>query len=34
LSDKLKEKAEDKYLMEEVNVDKEGLKQLKKNLKK
>jgi hypothetical protein len=34
MSDKLKEKAEDKYLMDELNVDKEGLKQLKKKLAK
>jgi hypothetical protein len=34
MTDKLKEKAEDKYLMEELNVDKEELKQLKKKLAK
>jgi len=34
MSDKLKEKAEDKYLMEELNIDKEALKQLKKKLAK
>ena len=34
MSDKLKEKAESKYLMEELNVDKEGLKKLKKKLAK
>ena len=34
MSDKLKEKAEDKYLMEELNIDKKTLKQLKKKLAK
>ena len=34
MSDKLKGKAEDKYLMEELNIDKEALKQLKKKLAK
>jgi hypothetical protein len=34
MSDKLKEKAEDKYLMEELNIDKDALKQLKKKLAK
>ncbi|MGK0386201.1 MAG: hypothetical protein ACI849_000810 [Patiriisocius sp.] len=34
MNDKLKEKAEDQYLMEELNIDKEGLKQLKKKLAK
>lgn len=34
MSDKLKEKAENKYLMEELNIDKETLKQLKKKLAK
>lgn len=34
MSDKLKEKAEDKYLMDELNVDKDALKQLKKKLAK
>lgn len=34
MSNKSKEKAEDKYLMEELNIDKEGLKQLKKKLAK
>jgi len=34
MNDKLKEKAEDKYLMEELNIDKEALKQLKKKLAK
>ncbi len=34
MSSKLKEKAEDKYLMEELNIDKEALKQLKKKLAK
>lgn len=34
MSDKLKEKVEDKYLMEELNIDKEGLKKLKKKLAK
>jgi len=34
MSDKLKEKIEDKYLMEELNIDKEGLKKLKKKLAK
>jgi len=32
--DKLKEKAEDKYLMAELNIDKDALKQLKKKLAK
>ena len=34
MGDKLKEKAEDKYLMEELNIDKDALKQLKKKLAK
>lgn len=34
MSYKLKEKAEDKYLMEELNIDKVALKQLKKKLAK
>jgi len=34
MSDKLKAKAEDKYLMEELNIDKEALKQLRKKLAK
>jgi hypothetical protein len=34
MSDKLKEKAEDKYLMDELNIDKDALKQLKKKLAK
>jgi hypothetical protein len=34
MSNKLKEKAEDKYLMEELNIDKVALKQLKKKLTK
>ena len=34
MSDKLKEKAEDKYLMDELNIDKEALKKLKKKLAK
>ncbi len=34
MSDKLKEKAEDKYLMNELNIDKEELKKLKKKLSK
>lgn len=34
MSEKLKEKLEDKYLMEELSVDKEALKQLKKKLAK
>jgi hypothetical protein len=34
MSDKLKEKVEDKYLMEELNIDKKKLKQLKKKLAK
>ncbi|WP_179338714.1 Pycsar system effector family protein [Winogradskyella ludwigii] len=34
MSDKSKGKAEDKYLMEELNIDKEALKQLKKKLAK
>jgi hypothetical protein len=34
MSDKLKKKAEDQYLMEELNIDKEVLKQLKKKLAK
>jgi hypothetical protein len=34
MSDKLKEKAEDKYLMDELNIDKKELKQLKKKLAK
>ena len=34
MSDKLKEKTENKYLMEELNIDKETLKQLKKKLAK
>ncbi len=34
MSDKLKEKAEDKYLMEELNIDKKALKELKKKLAK
>ena len=34
MSDKLKEKAEDKYLMQELNIDKDALKQLKKKLAK
>ncbi|MDO5968205.1 DUF5706 domain-containing protein [Flavivirga aquimarina] len=34
MSNKLKEKAEDKYLMEELNIDKEALKKLKKKLLK
>jgi hypothetical protein len=34
MSDKLKEKAENKYLMEELNIDKDALKQLKKKLAK
>ncbi len=34
MSDKLKEKAEDKYLMEELNIDKDALKKLKKKLAK
>jgi hypothetical protein len=34
MSDKSKEKAEDKYLMEELNIDKDALKQLKKKLAK
>ncbi|MCL5128132.1 MULTISPECIES: Pycsar system effector family protein [unclassified Algibacter] len=34
MSDKQKEKAEDKYLMDELSLDKDGLKQLKKKLAK
>jgi len=34
MSDKRKEKAEDKYLMDELSLDKDGLKQLKKKLAK
>ncbi|MEP5341353.1 MAG: Pycsar system effector family protein [Algibacter sp.] len=34
MSDKVKGKAEDKYLMEELNIDKEELKKLKKKLLK
>ena len=34
MSDKLKEKAKDNYLMEELNIDKDTLKQLKKKLAK
>ncbi len=34
MSDKLKEKAEGKYLMEELNIDKKELKQLRKKLAK
>jgi hypothetical protein len=34
MSNKQKEKAEDKYLMEELNIDKDALKQLKKKLVK
>jgi hypothetical protein len=34
MSDKLKAKATDSYLMEELNIDKEALKQLKKKLAK
>ena len=34
MSNKSKEKAEDKYLMEELNIDKEALKKLKKKLAK
>ena len=34
MSEKQKQKVEDQYLMEELNVDKEGLKQLKKKLAK
>ncbi|WP_405293181.1 Pycsar system effector family protein [Algibacter sp. Ld11] len=34
MSNKLKEKAEDKYLMDELSLDKDGLKQLKKKLAK
>jgi hypothetical protein len=34
MSDKLKEKAENKYLMAELNIDKDALKQLKKKLAK
>ncbi len=34
MSNKSKEKAEDKYLMDELNIDKEALKQLKKKLAK
>nr|WP_321226219.1 Pycsar system effector family protein [uncultured Psychroserpens sp.] len=34
MGDKSKEKAEDKYLMEELNIDKDALKQLKKKLSK
>ncbi|WP_179375762.1 Pycsar system effector family protein [Winogradskyella wichelsiae] len=34
MSNKLKEKAEDKYLMDELNIDKDALKQLKKKLAK
>jgi len=34
MSDKSKGKAEDKYLMEELNIDKDALKQLKKKLAK
>ena len=34
MSDKLKDKAEDKYLMEELNIDKEASKKLKKKLAK
>lgn len=34
MSDKLKEKAENTYLMEELNIDKDGLKKLKKKLAK
>jgi hypothetical protein len=34
MSDKTKEKTEDKYLMDELNIDKEALKQLKKKLAK
>ncbi len=34
MSDKLKEKAANKYLMEELNIDKDALKQLKKKLAK
>ncbi|MBF8150605.1 hypothetical protein ITJ86_11900 [Winogradskyella sp. F6397] len=34
MSNKSKEKAEDKYLMDELNIDKDALKQLKKKLAK
>jgi hypothetical protein len=34
MSNKLKDKAENKYLMEELNIDKDTLKQLKKKLAK
>jgi len=34
MSDKLREKAKDHYLMEELNIDKGALKQLKKKLEK
>ncbi len=34
MQDKLKQKAEDKYLMAELNIDKEALKKLKKKLAK
>jgi hypothetical protein len=34
MTNKLKEKAENKYLMEELNIDKDALKQLKKKLAK
>ena len=34
MSNKQKEKAEDNYLMEELNIDKDALKQLKKKLSK
>ena len=34
MKNKQKEKAEDKYLMEELNIDKDALKQLKKKLAK
>ena len=34
MSNKLKEKEEEKYLMNELNIDKEGLKKLKKKLAK
>lgn len=34
MGDKSKEKAEDNYLMEELNIDKDALKQLKKKLAK
>jgi len=34
MGDKLKAKAEDRYLMDELNIDKDALKQLKKKLSK